>query len=138
MAAHSIPPQPTPDAREFWKPQRPANFRVEKCDGCGNEMVIGSRFCHLCGHERDSQPQVARSSFADIMDWDSIRRRSGLTTPALIFAIVGFGCGLAAILTGILISANTATDWWAVQTWRIEWMVGALVAFAAAMVFKRD
>jgi len=44
---------------------------------------------------------------------------------------------IAAISVGFIYSANTLVDWQAVQTWRIEWMLAAIVAFVAGILLKR-
>jgi hypothetical protein len=124
--------------REFWKPQLPATFHLENCEGCGNELVIGSRFCHLCGHERDAHPQMSQPRLSDLLNWTAIRTKIGLSTFSLLLTIVGFACVVAALVTGFLFTAQTALDWQAVQTWRIEWMLAALVAFTAAILFRKS
>ncbi len=124
-------------SQEFWKPQRPTSFRVENCEACSNELVIGSRYCHICGHSRDSVPHPAAPQLTDFLDWGTIRNSVGLSTVSLVLAIAGFAFGLAAIFTGILNTATNALDWQAIQIWRTEWLFAALVAFVAAILFKK-
>jgi hypothetical protein len=45
---------------------------------------------------------------------------------------------VAAVMTGLVYSANTLVDWQAVQTWRIEWLLAAAVAFIAGILLKKD
>ena len=142
QAQHPLSQPQTGGTREFWKPQRPAAFRVEKCESCGNEMIVGSRFCHLCGTERDANPRGTASqhyaSIVELFDWTYLRRRIGLSTASLVLMLVGFCFAVAALLTGAINTANTALDWQAIQMWRIEWMLAALVAFTAGILLKRN
>lgn len=136
--SHANPLYPqTSDPREFWKPQRPISFRVDKCESCGNEMVMGSRFCHLCGSGRDAHLRPVKLSVAELFDWGGMRDRFGLSTASMLLFIVGTVFVLAALATGILFTAATQTEWEAIQMWRIEWMLAALVALAAALLLKK-
>ncbi len=128
---------PSTDAREFWKPQRPVSFRVDKCESCGNEMVIGSRFCHLCGAMRDGGAGAGKPGVGEMLDWTGLCDRLGLSSTAMVLLIVGAVCVLAALATGVLFTASTQTEWEAIQTWRIEWLLAALVSFVAAILLKR-
>ena len=132
--ANPIYTQPS-EAREFWKPQRPLSFRVEKCESCGNEMVVGGRFCHLCGAQREAL-SAGKASSRELLDWTGLRSRLGLSSPALVLFIVGAACVVAALATGLLFTASTQTEWEAIQTWRIEWLLAAVVAFVASLVLK--
>jgi hypothetical protein len=131
--------------QEYWRPAVPNNrpheishdvrTRVEVCENCGTEFVVGSRFCHVCGGER--QAVQATNRWTDVLDFDNIRHALGFSTGALIAFIVGVICVLAAVMTGFIYSANTLVDWQAVQTWRIEWMLAAMVAFVAGILLKK-
>ena len=50
--------------------------------------------------------------------------------------IAGVLCVLAAIGTGLIYTASTTLDWQAVQVWRIEWLLAAVVAFLAGILLK--
>jgi hypothetical protein len=39
-------------------------------------------------------------------------------------------------MTGVIYSANTVAEFQAVQSWRMEWMLAAIVALVAAILFK--
>lgn len=136
QVAHRFPAE---SGREYWMPQRPAQFQVETCERCGNELVIGARFCHLCGREREAalEATTAPGLFSG-MDWGGLRGRLGSSSASLFFALAGFGCIIAVIFTGMLFSAATPAEWEAIQTWRIEWLLGALVGFTAANLFKKS
>jgi len=55
--------------QEFWRPPLPAAEEVlvpestpsmaEACPRCGSEFLLGSRFCHTCGHRR---PEALRAT----------------------------------------------------------------------------
>src|SRR5215469_11915452 len=94
---------------EFWRPpldtkrlETPAESAdARECERCGTPYVVGSRFCHVCGSERE--PQLARPSF-QISRWLDIHRLQeslGLTLGSLISFIIGAICTLCAIGTGL-------------------------------------
>lgn len=114
---------------------------VEVCDRCGNEFVVGARYCHVCGETRGA---VARASggagrfFRPFANFFSVLKRGmGLSTASLLAFAIGLGCILAAVFTGVLYTAATVLDWQAVQVWRLEWLLGAAVAFIAAILLKK-
>jgi len=43
---------------------------------------------------------------------------------------------LAAVGTGLVYTASTVLDWQAVQIWRIEWLLAAVVAFLGGILLK--
>jgi hypothetical protein len=132
--------------QEYWRPavatNRPQEIshdvrtRVEVCENCGTEFVVGSRFCHVCGGERQAVQSTNR--WTEVLDFDNIRHALGFSTGALIAFIAGIVCVLAAVMTGFIYSANTLVDWQAVQTWRIEWMLAAMVAFVAGILLNKS
>jgi hypothetical protein len=129
---------------EFWRPpvetnriETPAETNASSCARCGTPYVVGSRFCHVCGSERE--PQLSRPRF-QVSRWLDIHRLQealGLTIGSLIAFIVGVICVLAAIGTGLIFTANTVLDWQAVQIWRVEWLLAAITAFVAGVLLKR-
>jgi hypothetical protein len=66
-----------------------------------------------------------------------VRRELGLSTGSLVALMVGTFCVLAAIAVGMVFVVQTTLDWQALQLWRIEWLLGALVCFVAAILLKR-
>lgn len=129
---------------EFWRPpvqaaspEPDARIRVEICPRCNTEFIVGSRFCYVCGTEREPQPEVAESRLARMLDFQIIRENLGLTVPSLVAFIVGIICVGAAAATGFLYTASTLLDWQAVQIWRIEWLLASAVAFVAGILLKR-
>ena len=133
--------------QEYWRPAvanartheipHDVRTRIEVCENCGTEFVVGSRFCHVCGGERQAV-QESGSRWAEILDFENIKSGLGLSTGSLIAFIVGLVCVLAAIVTGFIYSANTLVDWQAVQTWRIEWMLASIVAFVTGILLKKQ
>ena len=132
--------------QEYWRPAvqngrtqeipNDVRTRVEVCDNCGTEFVVGSRFCHVCGGERQAVQNTNR--WAEILDFDNIRHALGFSTGSLVAFIVGIVCVVAAIMTGFIYSAKTLVDWQAVQTWRIEWLLASAVAFIAGILLKNE
>ncbi len=131
--------------QEYWRPpaqpphayQSSAPLRGQlTCEQCGSEFVVGSRFCHVCGSERE--PLVgAGSRWTQLLDFNRIREGLGLSIGSLIAFIVGLGCVLAAIVTGFIFTATTVLDWQAVQVWRLEWLLAAAAAFLAGILLKK-
>ncbi len=128
---------------EFWRPPvhaavaEPERVRTEICDRCNTEFIVGSRFCYVCGAEREPLPEVAEGPLARMLDFQRLREKLGLTVPALVAFIVGLVCVGAAVATGFLYTASTVLDWQAVQIWRIEWLLASIVAFIAGILLKR-
>ncbi len=126
--------------QEFWRPPAQAQavrVQVENCPGCGSEFVVGSRFCHVCGTEREPLVDyTGKGGLIGWLDFQRIKDQVGLTTAALVAFIAGLGCVLAAILTGVLFTASTVLEWQAVQAWRMEWLLAAVVAFVAGILLN--
>jgi hypothetical protein len=133
--------------QEYWRPPSPPARVPEPssalrgqltCQHCGAEFVVGSRFCHVCGSERE--PLVgysAASRWAQILDFTRIREGLGLSVGSLIAFFIGSGCVIAAIATGFMFTAATVLDWQAVQIWRLEWLLAAAAAFLAGVLLKK-
>ena len=130
--------------QDYWQPPRGAQNEVNSearalaCPECGTEFVVGSRFCHVCGAEREAMSEPGSHSFMEWLEFGRIREAIGLSTPSLVCLMAGFACVLAAIITGFIYTANTVLDWQAVQIWRMEWLLAAVVAFVAGILFKRS
>ncbi len=130
--------------REYWRPVQPPQTEIRNlgtetlCNNCGSEYAAGARFCHVCGNEREPEASaVKHSRIISLIDFNQICEHLGLNGIALVFTFVGFGCVIGAIMVGLVYSANTVLDWQAVQIWRVQWMLGALVAFAAAILLNK-
>jgi hypothetical protein len=110
---------------------------VQTCAHCGTEFVMGAGFCHVCGSARQERPSVAAAqSWTRYAQFHHIKRLFGLPTPALVAFFLGVGCVLAALLVGVLFSANTVLDWQAVQMWRIEWLLASVACFVAGILLR--
>ena len=53
------------------------------------------------------------------------------------FDMLILGFMLAAISVGLIYSVENLADFQAIQLWRIEWLLGAVVAFLAVILLKR-
>ncbi len=131
--------------QEYWRPANgtakremmDARLRSEVCEGCGSEYVIGARFCHVCGATRRDEA-AATPRWMEVLDFEHIRGVLGLSVASLVAFVFGMICVIAAACVGFIYSANTLVDWQAVQTWRIEWMLAAVVAFVAGILLKKE
>jgi hypothetical protein len=127
---------------EFWRPplevreDAASAVQTESCARCGTEFIVGSRFCHVCGSERQPQFMAHRFQWAQFLDIHRMQQSLNLPLPSVVALIVGVICTLAAIGTGLVFTAATTLDWQAVQVWRIEWLLAAVVAFLAGMLLK--
>ncbi|HLX75298.1 MAG TPA: hypothetical protein VKR26_11200 [Terriglobales bacterium] len=114
---------------------------VEVCDRCGNEFVVGARFCHVCGETRGALGRASGGAgrylrpFANFLS--GVKQGTGLGTMSLVAFAAGLGCIFAAVFLGFFYTVGTVLDWQAVQVWRLEWLLGAAVAFIAGILFKR-
>jgi cytosine/uracil/thiamine/allantoin permease len=75
--------------------------------------------------------------FVEWLDFALIRERTGFGTASLVLFMLGLCCAAVGIAVGFLYTVNTQLDWQAVQMWRIEWLLGAAVAFLAAIALKK-
>lgn len=131
--AHNYEP-----TQEYWRPvnvePRPS-VTGDACDSCGTDYPLGARFCYVCGHERaGAAASHGLSRFADLA---LIKSALGLPTLSLVAFIFGMVCVVAACVVGFVFTASTLLDWQAVQVWRIEWLLGAVAAFAVGNLLKR-
>ena len=132
------------DSQEFWKPVVPSRsepIQEEKaghaCERCGTDFVMGSRFCHVCGADRNVDLISSSTGVREWFDFACLRDTLGQTTGSLIALFLGLACVVAAILTGFLYTATTLLDWQAVQIWRIEWLLGATALFVAGLLLRK-
>jgi hypothetical protein len=133
------------ERQEFWKPAAaprheasPAETTDQACQECGTDFVLGSRFCYVCGSDRNAN--LASASLSGLHDWidfASLREALGQSNASLVALVLGCACVIAAIVTGFVFTATTLLDWQAVQLWRIEWLLGAVAMFAAGFLLKK-
>jgi vacuolar-type H+-ATPase subunit I/STV1 len=134
-----------PDAQhEFWRPPvvaaeaaaRPG--LVEVCDGCASEFMVGSLYCHVCGASREARPS-ATPHWTLYLEFHNIKRALGLSTASLVAFVVGLAClMMAGIAVGLIYSVQTFNDFQAVQFYRMQWLLGAIAAFAAGLLLKKS
>ncbi len=140
-AAHDLRP-------EFWTPGKqsaseaaaalPAHrMQATTCEQCGTDFILGARFCHVCGWEREPLMGHRGGKWSEMLDFIRMREALGLNTGSLIALIAGVMCMVAAVATGFIFSAATVLDWQAVQLWRIEWLLAAIAAFLAGVLLKK-
>ena len=126
---------------EFWRPPvvqseaaRPG--MVEVCEGCNGEFMVGSRFCHVCGMSREARTSTAHWTL--YLQFHNIKRALGLSTAALIAFVAGMAClVMAAVAVGMIYSVQTFNDFQAVQSYRMQWLLGAIAAFTAGLLLKK-
>jgi hypothetical protein len=130
------------DRQEFWKPvvapraeREIAQVQEQTCASCGTDYVLGSRFCHVCGADR--QVNLSDTAIAADRPILAFRETLGQSTASLVSLVLGVGCVIAAIVTGFLFTANNLLDWQAIQIWRIEWLLAAVAIFVAGLLLKK-
>jgi hypothetical protein len=127
---------------EFWRPptakvQAATPGMASVCDGCTNEFMAGSLFCHVCGASRttrvDSTPH-----WSIYLEFHNLKRALGLSTASLVAFFAGVVClAMAGIALGFIYSVQTFNDFHAVQLYRMQWLLGAIAAFAAGLLLKK-
>ncbi len=131
---------------EFWRPPMSAAIAasgqtdmVEACNRCGTEFIVGALFCHTCGAGRAGTHSSAAARLREGVNVAQIfGEKLGLSTGAFIAFAIGVCCLVGALGVGVIFSARTMVDWQAVQLWRIEWLLGAVAAFVAGCVLKKN
>lgn len=127
---------------EFWRPPVAPDGATraglaEVCDGCTAEFMVGSLFCHVCGASREARPS-STAHWALYLQFHNIKRALGLSTAALCAFVVGIAClMMAAVAVGMLYNVQTFNDFQAVQLYRMQWLLGAIAAFAAGLLLKK-
>ena len=76
--------------------------------------------------------------FLEWFDFGRIRHAIGLPIASLVCFGLGVACVVAAVVTGLIYTATTVLDWQAVQVWRIEWLLAAMVALVAGILLKNS
>jgi hypothetical protein len=128
---------------EFWRPpvaQATAaeSGMAEVCDGCATEFMVGSLFCHVCGASRYAHVDPA-SHWTVYLEFHNLKRALGLSTGSLIAFFAGIVClVMAGVAVGFIYSVQTFNDFHAVQLYRMQWLLGAIAAFAAGMLLKKN
>ncbi len=139
-----IPNQP----QEFWRPPAAsaaanASPMAEACSRCATEFMVGAKFCHACGADRPLQPGSAESLWTrwikvlKALELQRLKESLGLSVPSLVALFAGVGCILAALAVGLIYTAQSVADFQAIQLWRIQWLMGAMVAFVVGILLKK-
>ena len=135
--------------QEFWRPpvaqpEAAVPAMVEVCDRCETEFMVGAKFCHDCGAERQIRTNPSgehywtRSlEFLGVLEFHNVKEWLGLPMASLIAFFAGLGCLLAAIAVGVIYSVQNLADFQAIQSWRMQWLLAALVAFVAGILLKQ-
>lgn len=103
--------------------------------------MVGAAFCHICGTGRhNSGTEAAESwtrhlSFLKSLDVSAIKRWFGLPLPSLCAFLTGSLFMIIALAQGFR-TIQDASDFEAVQLWRIEWLVAACAAFLAGILLR--
>jgi hypothetical protein len=137
-------------SREYWQPpalrsETPVETLAEACYRCETEFIVGANFCHVCGVARSTKAsKLAQHSWwldslelLKAMELHRLKDWFGLSTASFMAFSAGAGCVLAAITVGLVYPVQNVADFQAVQLWRIEWLLAALVAFAAGILLKQ-
>jgi hypothetical protein len=128
---------------EFWRPpvvpaEAARSGLVEVCDGCATEFMVGSLFCHTCGASRETRTP-ATAHWTLYFEFHNIKRTLGLSTVSLFAFVVGIACLImAGVAVGMMYSVQTFNDFQAVQLYRMQWLLGAIAAFAAGLLLKKS
>lgn len=126
---------------EFWRPpvvsgEAPRPGLMEVCGGCASEFMVGAFFCHVCGASREVRTSTP-AHWTLYLQFHNIKRTLGLSTASLVAFFVGMACLLmAGIAVGMIYGVQTFNDFQAVQLYRMQWLLGAIAAFAAGLLLK--
>jgi hypothetical protein len=135
--------------QEFWRPpvagsEAAVAAMVEACDSCETEFMVGAKFCHVCGAARQLKTSpfsghnwTRALEFLHVLEFHNVKQWLGLPMASLIAFFAGLGCLMAALAVGVIYSVQTLTDFQAIQSWRTQWLLAALVAFVAGILLKQ-
>lgn len=132
---------------EFWRP--PAAVQpsgaipistglAEVCKHCGGEFMVGSYFCHVCGTERRSRTAALDMGWTRHLEVQNIKATLGLSNLSFVAFLLGIACLVAALLVGMIFNVQDFGDFQAVQSYRTQWLLGAVAAFVAGILLKRE
>jgi cytosine/uracil/thiamine/allantoin permease len=100
--------------------------------------MVGSLFCHVCGASREARPSTA-AHWTLYLQFHNIKSALGLSIASLVAFVVGLACLLmAAVAVSMIYSVQTFNDFQAVQLYRMQWLLGAIAAFAAGLLLKKS
>lgn len=136
---------PAHTSQEYWRPSNPNVARLIPevrgiCWRCGMDYSPGARYCSLCGGAREAlsaEPTPIRPPSESPVTERAKHWQSNVSFPSFVCLAVALVLALAALLTGVVFRQDTLVDWQAVQTWRIEWLLGAVVVLLAGILLKK-
>jgi hypothetical protein len=71
------------------------------------------------------------------LEVQNIKAILGLSTASFTAFLVGIACLFAALMVGMIYNVQNFGDFQAVQFWRMQWLLGAVAAFVAGILFKQ-
>jgi len=130
---------------DFWRPpiiqkvdDSPATLGT--CSKCHTEFLVGARFCHSCGAARQTirhrAPLNEILAFVRTLKFQKAQQYLGLSSLPLAAFLSGIGCLIGAVAVGFLYPTQHFSEFQAVQMWRMQWLLGAIAAFLAAILLK--
>ncbi len=134
-------------SKEFWQPpaSQPGSLigMVEVCDGCGTEFMAGARFCYLCGTGRETGLSgkwkwPRNLGFLEALEFHRVKQGLGLGVTSLVAFLAGIGCLLAVLAVSVIFTAQTWSDFQAIQSYRMQWLLAAVAAFVAGILLKKS
>jgi len=101
------------------------------CGKCGTELNHGAEFCHICGR------WVFGSNFSRL--WIKLRSLMGnsVDIPVFICMLAAAIFVVISIFVDIRMNPQTIGEWQVIQFWRIEWLLGAMVALLCGLLLKK-
>src|SRR5262249_3395963 len=134
--------------QEFWSPSAAtselplSDTLAGTCRRCASEFIVDAKFCHVCGASRPSLESASGwqsyTKHLRALEFHRVQSWFGLSTPSLVAFLLGIGCLFGALVVGLMYSVQSLADFQAIQLWRIEWLLGALAAFVAGILLKRN
>src|SRR5437868_11065373 len=130
---------------ELWRPPvEDRNIelaaRTAVCGSCQSEFVMGARYCHVCGNDRNPQPKSSSFGWLAMRNFlrlPVIANAFGINVVSLIAFFAALVCGIAALVVGAFYQVETVADWQAVQIFRVEWLLAAISCLLIAILLKR-
>jgi hypothetical protein len=115
---------------------------LKSCIRCGTEFMTGSRFCYQCGAHRElhtgGKPAIWTRLLESlhVLGFHQVRVTLGLSIPSLLAFLAGIGCVVAAVRAGSVFGIHNFATFQGIQLLRIEWLLGSIAAFLAAILVK--
>jgi hypothetical protein len=137
--------------QEFWRPpveelhartaQLSSGLELELCERCQSEFVMGARFCHVCGTERNPLLEARVPKWEKMRDYLATMHLPEVLGLGSIGSLIAFALGVVCVITALaqgLRNPQTLLDWQAVQLWRIQWLLAGIATFLAGILLKKS